>query len=46
MSNEKIDIIETAFENIDNINANAPSDVISVIQSTIDDIDIGNVRVA
>ena len=24
MSNEKIDIIETAFENIDNINANAP----------------------
>jgi 2,3,4,5-tetrahydropyridine-2-carboxylate N-succinyltransferase len=46
MSNEKIDIIETAFENIDNINANAPSDVISAIQSTIDDIDIGNVRVA
>jgi len=46
MSNDKIDIIETAFENIDNINANAPSDVISAIQSTIDDIDIGNVRVA
>jgi 2,3,4,5-tetrahydropyridine-2-carboxylate N-succinyltransferase len=46
MSNEKIDIIETAFENIDNINANAPSDVISAIQSTIDDIDAGNVRVA
>ena len=46
MNNEKIDIIETAFENIDNINANAPSDVISAIQSTIDDIDIGNVRVA
>ena len=46
MSNEKIDIIETAFENINNINANAPSDVISAIQSTIDDIDIGNVRVA
>ncbi len=46
MSNEKISIIETAFENIDNINANAPSDVISAIQSTIDDIDIGNVRVA
>jgi 2,3,4,5-tetrahydropyridine-2-carboxylate N-succinyltransferase len=46
MSNEKIEIIETAFENIDNINANAPSDVISAIQSTIDDIDIGNVRVA
>lgn len=46
MSNEKIEIIETAFENINNINANAPSDVISAIQSTIDDIDIGNVRVA
>jgi 2,3,4,5-tetrahydropyridine-2-carboxylate N-succinyltransferase len=46
MSNEKIEIIETAFENIDNINANAPSDVISAIQSTIDDIDTGNVRVA
>ena len=46
MSNEKIEILETAFENINNINANAPSDVISAIQSTIDDIDIGNVRVA
>ena len=46
MSKEKIDIRETAFENIDNITANAPSDVISAIQSTIDDIDIGNVRVA
>ena len=46
MSNEKIEIIETAFENINNINANAPSDLISAIQSTIDDIDIGNVRVA
>ena len=46
MSNEKIEIIETAFENINNINANAPSDVISAIQSTIDDIDTGNVRVA
>ena len=46
MSNEKIKILETAFENINNINANAPSDVISAIQSTIDDIDIGNVRVA
>ena len=46
MSNEKIEIIETAFENINNINANAPSDVISAIQSTIDDIDAGNARVA
>ena len=46
MNTEKIDIIENAFENINDINSSSSSDIISAIESTINDIDNGSIRVA
>ena len=46
MNNGNIELIENAFENIENINSSSPSDIIKVIDSTIEDIDTGNLRVA
>ena len=46
MTTEKIEIIENAFENINDINSSSSSDIISAIESTINDIDNGSIRVA
>ena len=46
MNTEKIEIIENAFENINDINSSSSSDIISAIESTINDIDNGSIRVA
>ena len=46
MNNGNIELIENAFENIENINSSSPSDIIKAIDSTIEDIDTGNLRVA
>ena len=46
MNTEKIEIIENAFENINDINSSSSSDIISAIKSTINDIDNGSIRVA
>jgi 2,3,4,5-tetrahydropyridine-2-carboxylate N-succinyltransferase len=46
MNNDNIELIENAFENIENINSSSPSDIIKAIDSTIEDIDTGNLRVA
>ena len=46
MNNSNIELIENAFENIENINSSSPSDIIKAIDSTIEDIDNGNLRVA
>jgi 2,3,4,5-tetrahydropyridine-2-carboxylate N-succinyltransferase len=46
MNTEKIEIIEKAFENINDINSSSSSDIISAIESTINDIDNGSIRVA
>lgn len=46
MNTEKIEIIENAFENINDINSSSSSDIISAIESTISDIDNGSIRVA
>jgi len=46
MNNSDIELIENAFENIENINSSSPSDIIKAIDSTIEDIDTGNLRVA
>ena len=46
MNTEKIEIIEKAFENINGINSNSANNIISAIESTIDDIDNGSIRVA
>ena len=46
MNNNNIELIENAFENIENINSSSPSDIIKAIDSTIEDIDTGNLRVA
>ena len=46
MNNGNIELIENAFENIENINSNSPSDIIKAIDLTIEDIDTGNLRVA
>ena len=46
MNNGNIELIENAFENIENINSSSSSDIIKAIDSTIEDIDTGNLRVA
>ena len=46
MNTEKIEIIENAFENINDINSSSSNDIISAIESTINDIDNGSIRVA
>ena len=46
MNNGNIELIENAFENIENINSSSPSDIIKAIDLTIEDIDTGNLRVA
>ena len=46
MNTEKIEIIEKAFENINGINSNSANNIINAIESTIDDIDNGSIRVA
>ena len=46
MNTEKIEIIENAFENINDINSSSSSDIISAIESRINDIDNGSIRVA
>ena len=46
MNTEKIEIIEKAFENINDINSNSANNIINAIESTIDDIDNGSIRVA
>ena len=46
MNTEKIEIIEKAFENINDINSNSANNIIKAIESTIDDIDNGSIRVA
>ena len=46
MNNSDIELIENAFEYIENINSSSPSDIIKAIDSTIEDIDTGNLRVA
>ena len=46
MNTEKIEIIENAYENINDINSSSSSDIISAIESTINDIDNGSIRVA
>lgn len=46
MNNGNIELIENAFENIENINSSSPSGIIKAIDSTIEDIDTGNLRVA
>ena len=46
MNTEKIEIIENAFENINDINSSSSGDIISAIESTINDIDNGSIRVA
>ena len=46
MNTEKIEIIENAFGNINDINSSSSSDIISAIESTINDIDNGSIRVA
>lgn len=46
MNNGNIELIENAFENIENINSSSPIDIIKAIDSTIEDIDTGNLRVA
>ena len=46
MNNGNIELIENAFENIENINSSSPSDIIKAIDLTIEGIDTGNLRVA
>ena len=46
MNTEKIEIIEKAFENINGINSNSANNIINAIESTIDNIDNGSIRVA
>ena len=46
MNTEKIEIIENAFENINDINSSSSNDIINAIESTINDIDNGSIRVA
>ena len=46
MDKKIIDIIENAFENIENINSNSDGDIISAINETINNLDQGNIRVA
>ena len=46
MNNGNIELIENAFESIENINSSSPSDIIKAIDLTIEDIDTGNLRVA
>ena len=46
MDKKIIDIIENAFENIENINSNSDGDIISAINETINNLDHGNIRVA
>ena len=46
MNNEKIKTIEKAFDEIESINSNSSSHIIDAIESTIEDIDKGEIRVA
>ena len=46
MDNKKIGLIEDAFDDIENINSNSDTNIISAIEDTIDDIDLGKIRVA
>ena len=46
MDNKKIGLIEDAFDDIENINSNSNTNIISAIEDTIDDIDLGKIRVA
>ena len=46
MDKKIIDIIEQAFENIENINSSSDSGIISAINETINNLDSGKIRVA
>jgi 2,3,4,5-tetrahydropyridine-2-carboxylate N-succinyltransferase len=46
MSNERIKTIEKAFDDIENINSSSSVGIINAIESTIEDIDKGKIRVA
>ena len=46
MDNKIIGLIEDAFDDIENINSNSNTNIISAIEDTIDDIDLGKIRVA
>ena len=46
MNNKIIGLIETAFDDIENINSNSDTNIISAIEDTIEDIDRGKIRVA
>ena len=46
MDKKIIDIIEKAFENIESINSNSDSSIISAINDTISSLDSGKIRVA
>ena len=46
MDKKIIDIVEQAFENIENINSSSDSGIISAINETINNLDSGKIRVA
>jgi 2,3,4,5-tetrahydropyridine-2-carboxylate N-succinyltransferase len=46
MSNERIKTIEKAFDDIENINSSSSVGIINAIESTIEDVDKGKIRVA
>ena len=46
MDKEIVELIETAFDDIENINSNSDTNIISAINVTINDIDQGKIRVA
>ena len=46
MDKDIVELIETAFDDIENINSNSDTNIISAINVTINDIDLGKIRVA